>query len=224
MESEGLSDNTVMALAVDLDGDVWVGTDLGVTIFNEPSNPRIRRTSSFPVREQSIQSIAVDGVNNKWVGTKEGVFVVSPDGSLLISQYTVSNTGGKLVSNDIRSIAIDQVRGIVYLGSEQGLSALAIDAVQAERRYNSLVVGPNPFPVPSQEPLTIRSLIPQTRIKILEVTGSVVTEFDAQGGGRAFWDGRDRFGRYVGSGTYFIVAFNENGEQLTTSKVAVVRR
>jgi hypothetical protein len=213
-----------MCLAVDHDGDVWAGTDLGVTIFSEPSNPLIRRSSSFPLREQSIQSLAVDGVNNKWVGTKEGVFVVSSDGSQLIAQYTVANTGNKLISNDVRSVAIDQVGGIVYFGTEVGMSALAIDPVQPERRYTSLAIGPNPFRVPSVEPLTIRNLVPRSRIKILGITGVVVSEFEAQGGGRAFWDGRDRQGRLVGSGTYVIVAFNENGEQLTTGKVAVVRR
>lgn len=223
-QSDGLANNIVQAVLVDLDGDVWAGTALGVTIFNEPSNPRIRRSSSFPLREQSIQAITVDGVNNKWVGTREGVFVVSPDGSQLLAQYTVANTGGRLVSNDIRAIAIDQSGGIVYLGTESGLSALSIPAVQTERQFSTLLVGPNPFSVPSDQPLTIRRLMPQSRIKILTIAGSLVTEFDAQGGGRAFWDGRDRSGSYVGSGTYVIVAFNENGEQITTAKVAVVRR
>ncbi|MCU0453239.1 MAG: hypothetical protein MUE68_06240 [Bacteroidetes bacterium] len=223
-QSDGLANNIVQSLAVDLDGDVWAGTALGVTIFNEPSNPRTRRSSSFPLREQSIQAIAVDGVNNKWVGTKEGVFVVSPDGSQLLAQYTTANTGGRLVSNDIRAIAIDASSGIAYLGTESGLSALIIPTVQTERQYSTLLVGPNPFHVPSDLPLAIRRLMPQTRIKVLTIAGALVTEFEAQGGGRAFWDGRDRTGAFVGSGTYVIVAFNENGEQLTTAKVAVVRR
>jgi outer membrane protein assembly factor BamB len=136
----------------------------------------------------------------------------------------VANTGGRLVSNDIRAIAIDQADGVAYLGTESGLSALSISTVATERQFTTLMVGPNPFPVPSELPLTIRNLIPQSRIKILTIAGALVTEFDAQGGGRAFWNGRDRTGVYVGSGTYVIVAFNENGEQLTTAKVAVVRR
>jgi hypothetical protein len=223
-QSDGLANNVVQSVVVDLDGDVWVGTALGVTIFNEPSNPRIRRSSSFPLREQSVQAIAVDGVNNKWVGTREGAFVVSSDGSQLLAQYTVANTGGRLVSNDIRSIAIDQIAGIVYFGTESGLSALSIATVQTERQFTALLLGPNPFYVPSETPLTIQRLMPQSRVKILTISGALVTEFDAQGGGRAFWDGRDRSGSYVGSGTYMIVAFNENGEQITTAKVAVVRR
>ncbi|HLF20236.1 MAG TPA: two-component regulator propeller domain-containing protein, partial [Bacteroidota bacterium] len=64
--SEGLPNASVVSLAVDASGDVWIGTDLGVMIITDPRFPRTRRTSSFPLREQSVQAIAVDGVNNKW--------------------------------------------------------------------------------------------------------------------------------------------------------------
>jgi len=56
------------------------------------------------------------------------------------------------------------------------------------------------------------------------VNGVLVAEFAAQGGGRAFWDGRNASGDLVSSGTYLIVAFSDNGEQVTTGKVAVIRR
>ena len=59
---------------------------------------------------------------------------------------------------------------------------------------------------------------------MLTVSGSLVTQFEAQGGGRAFWDGRDKRGAFVPSGIYFIVAFAENGSQTVTGKVAVVRK
>ena len=51
-----------------------------------------------------------------------------------------------------------------------------------------------------------------------------MAEFKAQGGGRAFWDGRDMKGEVVQSGVYFVVAFAENGNQTITGKIAVVRR
>jgi hypothetical protein len=56
------------------------------------------------------------------------------------------------------------------------------------------------------------------------VSGSVVAQFEAQGGGRAFWDGRDKNGVFVSSGIYFIAAFAENGSQTVTGKVAVIRK
>lgn len=222
--SDGLPSNTVLSLALDLDGDVWIGTDLGVAIFTDPSSPAKSKTSYIPLHGQTIQAIAVDAVNNKWVGTKEGVNVLNADGTLLLAQYSLLTTNGKLVGDDIRSIAFDQKRGIVYFGTEKGLSSLEVFPVQAARTMTSLDFGPNPFMVPSVMPLTIRNLAAESTIKILSTNGTLVREFKAQGGGRAFWDGRNRQGDLVQSGIYFVVAYTENGTQTSTGKIAVVRR
>jgi hypothetical protein len=141
-----------------------------------------------------------------------------------LQSYTVASTNKQLLSNDVRSIAIDQKRGIAYFGTEQGLSSLAIVAVQTSRSYSELECGPNPYLLPNDQPLTIRNLVANSTIKILTVSGSVVKQFDAQGGGRAFWDGRDKNGAFVGSGIYFIVASAENGSKTITGKVAVIRK
>jgi ligand-binding sensor domain-containing protein len=218
-----MSDNKVLSLTIDLDGTIWVGLGLGIVIIPDPLNPTYRNTS-FPLREQVVQSIAVDAVNNKWIGTKEGVFVVNADGTQLLQSYTVASTNKRLLSNDVRTINIDQKRGIIYFGTEQGLSSLSIEAVQTNRSYSELQVGPNPFILPSDQPLIIRNLVVNSTIKILTVSGSVVTQFEAQGGGRAFWDGRDKKGTFVSSGIYFIAAYSENGSQTVTGKVAVIRK
>jgi hypothetical protein len=193
-------------------------------IISDPLFPKQRRFSSFPLREQSVQAIAVDALNNKWVGTKEGVFVMNADATQILQQYTMANTGGRLVENDVRSIAIDQERGIAYFGTERGLSSLAIQTVQTRRAFSELEIGPNPYLVPSPVPLMIRNLVDETIIKILRVDGALVKEFRAQGGGRAFWDGRDARGELVGSGVYFVIASAHNGEEVAKAKVAVVRQ
>jgi ligand-binding sensor domain-containing protein len=219
---DGLLSDIVLCVAMDLDGTVWAGLGLGVVIILDPLNPA-NRSTSFPLREQVVQSIAVDAVNNKWIGTKEGVFVVNADGTQLLQSYTVALTKKCLLSNDVRTIDIDQKRGIVYFGTEHGLSSLSIEAVQTNRSYSELQIGPNPYLLPNDQPLTIRNLIANSTIKVLTVSGTLVTQFDAQGGGRAFWDGRDNKGAFVPSGIYFIVAFAENGKQTVTGKVAVIR-
>ncbi len=222
--ADGLPHNSVLSLAIDNTGSVCVGTDIGLMIISEPLFPKQRRFSSFPLREQSIQAIAVDAVNNKWVGTKEGVFVMNADATQILQQYTVESTGGRLVDNDVRSIAIDQERGLAYFGTERGLSSLSIAPVRTERSLTSIDVGPNPFLIPSASPLMIRNLVEESTIKILRVDGTLVAEFAAQGGGRAFWDGKDSAGRMVGSGIYFVVAYARNGDEVGTGKVAVVRQ
>jgi ligand-binding sensor domain-containing protein len=221
--ADGLPSNIVFSLATDLEGSLWIGTSLGVAIISDPQFPE-QRMSSFPLREQSIQAIAVDGVNNKWIGTREGVFVVNPDGTQLLATYTVASTQGQLADNDIRAIAIDQKRGIAYFGTEKGLSSLSIEAVQPSRSFSRLDIGPNPFTLPNDQPLIIRNLVANSSVKILSVSGNVIAQFLAQGGGRAFWDGRDRDGKLVPSGIYFVVAYSETSSQAATGKIAVIRK
>jgi len=184
----------------------------------------LRFTRSLPVTGQVVQAIAVDALNNKWAGTKEGISVLSPDGLRLLKFYSVASTNGKLMSNDIQSLAIDQKRGAVYIGTERGLSSLEIEAVQAARSYTTLEFGPNPFIIPSDDRLVVRNLVSNSSIRILSISGALIREFQAQGAGRAFWDGLDSKGEYVPSGIYFVVAYAENGNQLSTGKIAVVRR
>jgi ligand-binding sensor domain-containing protein len=222
--ADGLPDNTVLSLAIDKTGSVIVGTDIGLMIISEPLFPKQRHFSSFPLREQSVQAVVVDAVNNKWVGTKEGVFLMNADATQILRQYTVAGTGGRLVDNDVRSIAIDHERGIAYFGTERGMSSLSIAPVRTEQAFSTIDVGPNPFLIPSETPLMIRNLIEESSVKILRVDGSLVVEFTAQGGGRAFWDGKDSAGQTVGSGIYFVVAYARDGEEIGTGKVAVVRK
>ncbi len=114
--SNGLPSNIVLSLALDLDGYVCVGTDLGLTIITDPLNPGLSNVTNYTrlsLRGQSIQAIAVDAVDNKWVGTKEGVIVVNSDATSTLAQYSVLSTNGQLVGDDIRSIAYDAKRGIM---------------------------------------------------------------------------------------------------------------
>ncbi len=222
--ADGLLNSSILSLALDRDGYVWIGTDFGLEIVTVPTNPKTNRLKPAAFRGQVIQAIAVDAVNNKWVGTKEGVIVVNADATQVLAEYNVRSTNGKLVDNDVRSIAFDHARGIVYFGTENGLSSLEVVPIQTASSLSTLELGPNPFYLPSDKPLMIKNLAAQTTIKVISTAGKLISEFAAQGGGRAFWDGHDKSGQIVPSGIYFIVAFAENGNQTTAAKLAVIRR
>ena len=220
--SDGLPGNAVLSLAMDLDGSLWVGTSLGAAIISDPSNPSGSISTAYALTGQMVQSIAVDAMNRKWVGTKEGAFLVSADGTELLQQYSVENTGGMLANDDVRSIALDPSRGIAYFGTENGLSSLTIGVVQTQTSYTKLKIFPNPYLIPNGNLLTIHNLTPNSTIKILTVSGILVTQFDAQGGGQAVWDGKNFRGAYVPSGIYIIVAFTQDNKAVA-GKVAVIR-
>lgn len=220
---DGLSSNNITDVVVDQEGDIWVGTDLGLNIILNPRSPKGNVRRVFIAREQYINDIAIDPLGNKWVGTKEGVFVLSPDGTQLLHQYSVSNTDGKLISNDVRAVAFDGPRGVVYFGTESGLSSLTTTAVTPLETFAELSLFPNPFRLPSHQILTIDGLVRNSGIKILTIDGKLVRQFQSPGGRIAFWDGKDDAGAFVSTGIYLVVAFSETGEEVTKGKVAVVR-
>jgi ligand-binding sensor domain-containing protein len=224
--SDGLASAEVTCIAQDNEGSLWLGSNVGISMIPDPSNPtsQISIVLLGAIEGQFINTIAVDPLNNKWIALQTGVLVLSPDGSSLIAQYNVANTNGKLVDNNVLSIAFDEKRGIVYFGTGKGLSSLEIPTIGTVEKMSSLQIGPNPFILPDHSLVTIKGLADNAMIKILNVTGALVKEFAAQGGGRAFWDGTDSRGNNVGSGVYIIVAYADNGNQVSTAKVALLRR
>ena len=221
-ESDGLNSNEIQALAVDLRGEIWIGTSKGVNIILDPTNPKSRISSVFSLRQQSITSIAVDPLNNKWVGTHQGVFVMTPDGSQLIAQYDSKNS--PLSSDDITSIAVDDNTGLAYIGTSFGLSSLTTASVKPKESFDEIFVYPNPFVVGNSDiQLTIDGLVRESQIKILTINGTLVNEFSTPGGRIAFWDGKDSDGKYVSSGIYILVAYDEEADNVATAKIAVIR-
>jgi ligand-binding sensor domain-containing protein len=223
-ESNGLAGNRVYAIVSDRSGQVWVGTDKGITILFNPYRLQPQTAPYVPLRDQQVNALVVDPLNNKWVGTNNGVLVLSSDGISILATYTVENTDGKLVSNAVQSIAIDPGTGIVYIGSDRGLSALTTTAVAPVRSFEELSISPNPFYVPSSSLITVDGLVQNSSLKILSIDGHVVKQVKTPGGRVGFWDGKDSEGNFVASGIYVIVAFSENGSEVAVGKVAVLRR
>ncbi|MCF6271495.1 MAG: hypothetical protein L3J41_17440 [Melioribacteraceae bacterium] len=218
---EGLNSDEVGAIAVDNRGELWIGTDKGMNILANTASPQSLITNVFPLRQQSITAIAVDPLNNKWVGTHQGVFVMTSDGSQLIAQYDSKNS--PLPSDDIKSIAIDKKSGLVYIGTSFGVSTLTTFAVEPKQEFDEILVYPNPFKLDKHSKITIDGLVKNSSIKILSVSGKLVKTIISPGGRIAFWDGKDENGKFVASGIYVLVAFDEEADKIITSKFAVIR-
>lgn len=226
--SDGLNQNDIRDVVVDRRGDVWVGTSLGVNIITNTSaiptsgSSALRISNVFVLRQQSINAIAVDPLNQKWIGTNEGLLLVNSDGSRLITSFTAQNSA--LLSNIIRSIAIDENKGIVYVGTDEGLTSFETPYIKPLESFNELFVYPNPYKIKSgNNLLTIDGLIRDTEIKILTIDGILVSQFFSPGGRTAYWDGKNKNGELVNTGVYIIVAFNADGNEVVTGKVAVLR-
>ena len=226
--SDGLNTNDISDVVVDKRGDVWIGTSLGVNIITNTSGIPTSGSSGldirsvFVLRQQSVNAIAVDPLNQKWIGTNEGLLLVNSDGSRLLATLTAQNSA--LLSNQIRSIAIDENKGIVYVGTDVGLTSFETPYIKPVESYDELFIYPNPFYVNSgNDILTIDGLVQDTDIKILSISGALISEFSSPGGRTAYWDGKDENGNLVSTGVYIIVAYDAEGNNVVTGKVAVLR-
>lgn len=213
-----------LCIAVDQRNEIWVGTSQGVNIITNPLQPTDKIVNVYALRTQYINCITVDGLNNKWVGTQTGVWVLSPDGTQLLAQYNVQNS--PLPDNNVKSIAIDHRTGKVYFGTDYGLSSLYTYSVKPKEEFSKLRIYPNPFYLSyeGENTLVIEGLVKNSNIKIFSISGNLINEIKTPGGGIATWNGRDKDLNFVQTGIYYIVAFSEDGEQVATSKVAVISR
>ncbi|MGB5849493.1 MAG: two-component regulator propeller domain-containing protein [Ignavibacteriaceae bacterium] len=229
--ADGLNSNDIRSIVVDRRGDVWIGTGLGVnvisqtnTITSAPTNdPSLRMSSIFTLRQQSINDIAVDPLNQKWVATNQGLLFVNSDGSRLLAAYDSKNS--PILSDIITSVAIDENAGIVYVGTDKGLTSFETPFTKPKEAFDELFIYPNPYVVTDGSILlTIDGLVRESDIKILTIDGKLVAEFPSPGGRTAFWDGRDDNGNLISSGVYLVVAIDSGGNNTITGKVAVFRK
>ncbi len=180
-------------------------------------------SSIFTLRQQSINDIAVDPLNQKWVATNQGLLFVNSDGSRLLAAYDSKNS--PILSDIITSVAIDENAGIVYVGTEKGLTSFQTPFTKPKEAFDELFIYPNPYVVTDGSNfLTIDGLVRDSEIKIITIDGKLVAEFSSPGGRTAFWDGRDDNGNLINSGIYIVVAIDSGGNNTITGKVAVFRK
>jgi len=140
-----------------------------------------------------------------------------------LEQYNTDNS--PIPTNDIKSLAVDDKNGLVYIGTDLGLTSLKTSSVAPADNFNGLFVYPNPVKIKDNDNvrITIDGLIKNSSVKVLSVTGKLVKEFVTPGGKVAFWDGKDESGNFVSSGIYIIVAYDEEGSNVAKAKVAILR-
>jgi ligand-binding sensor domain-containing protein len=224
-KANGLSSDNISVVAVDNEGEIWAGTtDAGINIIFDPNNPLNRIALYYPLRDQKINDILVDPLNQKWVATSKGAYVLSPDGTSILNQYTVESTDGRLLDDNVLSIAMNGQSGVVYLGTDKGISVLQTTSVTPVNSFGKIIVSPNPFVIPSNKSVIFDGLVRNSTIKILTVDGKLIKEIITPGGKVGLWDGTDSDGSYVSSGIYIVAAYSEDGNEVGIGKIAVVRK
>lgn len=224
-QSNGLRNRDVRALAIDKFGELIIGTSVGVDVIPNTSDPSfVRGDQYFAMRQQTINSILVDPLNQKWFATEKGIFLTSSDGSFLLANYNKSNS--PLPSDNIKSLAMDNIKGVVYAGTDFGLTGIFTVFNEPKENFSELRVYPNPIVLDDNinNSLIIDGLIKSSQIKVLDISGNLVNEFNSIGGKTTFWNLKDFNGNLIASGIYIVVAFDAEANEVGHAKLAVLRK
>lgn len=230
--------SNVYALAEDLDGRMWVGTDLGPFVIDDAD--RFLAESDYPFTQikiprndgtdyadyllsgTAITAIAIDGGGQKWFGTASGVYVMSADGLTTVAHFTTDNS--PLPSNVINSIAIRRDLGTVMIGTDKGLIAYESGIRSAADKLDddAIFIYPNPVRPDYTGPVTVTGLTADCDVKITTAGGQLVAAGTSVGG-TFTWDGCDMRGKRVATGVYFVLAATANGSEGAVGRIVVVK-
>ena len=236
MNSEGkLISSTLNCMTEDNNGDIWVGTANGISVFystesvfdetrpfvaqqiityNEEGEPH------YLLETETITDIAVDGGNRKWVATENaGVFLLSENGTEQIANFTTENS--PLISNFVQKIDINHQTGDVFFGTNDGIVVYRAEAIQGETSFSHVYAYPNPVRENYEGNIVITGLVGGANLKITDIAGNLVYETEALGG-RAIWDGKSFSGERVQTGVYLVFCANEDGTKTAITKILFI--
>lgn len=227
-----LSSDRVFAMAEDLDGEIWIGTDNGVSVFYDPSTIFEGEQASTIIVTQDgyntyllngllINDIEIDGANRKWFATNNsGVILTSENGTEEIHHFTAENS--PLFSNKVLDIEINQENGEVFFGTDKGLISYRSGAIKGSSDFSNVLVFPNPVTPDYEGNISIKGLLTDAIVKITDISGNLVYKTKALGG-QANWNGKRTNGEEVNSGVYLIFCSDEDGTENHVSKLLIVR-
>lgn len=217
--------------------NIWVGTNVGPlrltteqmknpseAIFEQIKIPRNDGTNlaDYLLAGVDISCIAIDGGGRKWFGTNgNGVYLISADNMKQVQHFLSDNS--KLISNNIESIAINDKTGEVFIGTDKGLCSYMSDATKpsdnpgGEETY----AYPNPVRPNYTGLITVVGLAYNSDVKIVTTNGVLVAK-GTSNGGTFTWDGNDLNGKRVASGVYMVQTSDQEGNNGTVCKIAIV--
>lgn len=232
-EGQGkLPDNQVNCIAVDLEGEIWVGTLKGPAVFSNPSNILSAKPSDarqivigegtnvgYLLGNEVINSIYVDGGNRKWMGTNNGAWLIDANGQDIIANFNTENS--PLFSNNVMQVTVNEKTGEVFFATDRGIISYKGDATKANTTHKDVLVFPNPVREDYDGLISIRGLAQDANVKITDASGSLIYETRANGG-MATWNGRNFSGRKASTGVYLIFSGTDDASDTHVAKVLII--
>jgi streptogramin lyase len=117
--NSGLAYDMMWDLAVDEQGQVWVGTSGGVSVLDPAGNWTTYTSANSGLVDDGLNALTIDKQGRVWVGTVNGLSMLDSDGHW--TTYTVANS--ELADDYVWSLVIDK-KDRVWIGTDKGLNVL----------------------------------------------------------------------------------------------------
>ena len=220
----------------DKTGKMWIGTDSGPIIIENPENiftsnrctrikiPRGDGFADYLLDGVRVTAIAVDGANRKWIATGgSGLFLVSANGTSIIDRFTVDNS--PLLSDNINSITLS-ASGELFIATDLGICTYQTDATEAgtnAKSFEHVYAFPNPVTESYNGVISIVGLETDSNVKIADISGNIVYETTSRGG-MATWDGKNKNGQKVSTGIYLVYCANDSVSESVATKIMIINK
>jgi hypothetical protein len=226
--SGGLPDIVINCFAKDKNGEIWIGTNQGVAVFQNPSlafdsnqDVILPIFDGFPLlKDEVVTAIKIDGANRKWFGTNNGVWLLDRSAREVLHNFTEDNS--PLPSNNITGIEILPSTGEVFFGTDKGIISFRGTATEAEATHGKAKVFPNPVKAGFGGTIGITGLANSASVKITDIYGNLISEGEAQGG-MYTWNGRNYNGEGARAGVYLVFSSTSDGEDTNVAKILVIQ-
>ena len=126
-DAAGLPGQTVLAIAEDLDGRLWLGTDLGLVRFDPSTGAFDLHYEPAALPGAFVYSLLRDGAGRLWMGTSRGLARFDPATGAL-RHYGLSDGVGQVEFN--RRAALRRADGTLVFGGLDGLTAFRPEAIR----------------------------------------------------------------------------------------------
>ena len=211
---DGLSSNTVNCATCGSDGTSYIGTPLGVCVYNGSGS-----FSELSGTESSITAMQVDGAGRLWANGSQGMLLVD-DGSVTVfdggnSPYVPTT---REAEEDFAGLGPNG--SVVYFSSIYGLWSVSCGGGGGQQAGGPLFF-PQPWKV-EEEVLGVAGIQGEgsVEVSIYRVDGSFLCSVGAPSSSQWSWDGTVD-GSAVSSGVYMALVSWDGGTDLV--KLAVVR-
>lgn len=228
-------------LVEDLEGKVWVLTNLGPFSIDDPQatfefaqkNPgqgKVRRIkiprndgtnlADYLMESTTCSCMTIDNFNRKWIGTQgAGLYLMSADCITTIEHFTTENS--PLLSDNILSLCYDNTSGLLFISCEGGVITYQTDAIEGASDFSSIYCYPNPVRPEYSGELRIMGLMNDSQVSITTASGDLIYRTTSQGA-TATWDLHTAYGARVEPGIYLIHGVSSAQKKGTICKFLVL--